>query len=141
MILFTILLNKAIKRNKDDIVESVKMLWHKIKPYLTWHFLLCFGIAWMITNGWSYIFIILGSSLDIRWMLKIGFGYLAFLWLPTTPEKIITIPIACWLVRKIFPNDFKTQELIKGLNKKEKKKIEERNSYASKPIWEVLGWV
>jgi hypothetical protein len=63
------------------------------------------------------------------------------LWLPTTPEKIITIPIACWLVKRIFPKDFKTQELIKGLNKKEKKKIEERNSYASKPIWEVFGWV
>lgn len=116
MILLTILLNKAIRRNKDDIVESVKMLWHKIKPYLTWHFLLCFGIAWMITNGWSYVFIILGKALSIKWMLTIGASYLAFLWLPITPEKVVTIPIAIWFVRKLFPNDFETIKKIKELN-------------------------
>lgn len=110
MITLWILLNKQIRKNKDDFI----WLFNKIKPYLTLHFLLCFGIAWLITNGWCYLFIIFGSTFSIKWMYTIGISYCAFLWLPTTPEKIITIPIACWLVRKLFPNDFHT---IKLLNK------------------------
>lgn len=97
MITFFILLNKQIRKNKDDFI----WLFNKIKPYLTLHFLLCFGIAWMITNGWCYIFIILGSILNLKWMYITGLSYLAFLWLPCTPEKIVTIPIAYWL-SKIF---------------------------------------
>lgn len=111
MLTLWILLNKQIRKNKADFI----ILYSKIKPYLTWHFLLCFGIAWMITNGWSYIFVLLGSVLHIRWMLTIGASYLAFLWLPITPEKVITIPIACWFVRKIFPNDFDTVNRIKKM--------------------------
>ena len=43
-------------------------------------------------------------------------SYLAFLWLPITPEKVVTIPIAIWFVRKLFPNDFETIKKIKELN-------------------------
>jgi len=120
MLTLWILLNKQIRKNKADFI----ILYSKIKPYLTWHFLLCFGIAWMITNGWCYIFIILGSSLSIKWMYTIGVSYLAFLWLPTTPEKIITIPIAYTLVRKLFPNDFHTLKLLNKIKDKENGKNE-----------------
>lgn len=130
------LLVRLWKSLKNDL----KAFYEVIKPYLTWHFVLCFGIAWMITNGWCYIFIVLGGLLHLPTLSKIGWSYLGFLWLPITPEKVVTIPIACWFTRLIFPKDFKTQELIKSLNKKEKKKFEERNPYAPKPIWEVFGW-
>lgn len=83
-----------------------------LKRLLNWRFLICFGIAWMITNGWAYIFISLGTILKIDWMRNIGVGYMALLWMPWTPEKLITIPIAIWLLKKIFPKNY---ELIAEL--------------------------
>lgn len=83
-----------------------------LKRLLNWRFLICFGIAWMITNGWAYIFISLGAILKIDWMRNIGAGYMALLWMPWTPEKLITIPIAIWLLKKIFPKNY---ELIAEL--------------------------
>jgi hypothetical protein len=60
---------------------------------------LSFLIAWMITNGWAYIFIGVGAYLDIKWMSAIGTGYVAFLWLPCTPEKLITVPISVFIYK------------------------------------------
>lgn len=77
-----------------------------LRRLLNWRFLICFGIAWMITNGWAYIFIGLGIILKIDWMRNVGTGYIAFLWMPWTPEKLITIPIAIWLLKKIFPKNY-----------------------------------
>ena len=79
--------------------------------------ILCFFIAWMITNGWSYIFIAIGSLKDIEWMLDVGLAYQAFLWLPITPEKLVTIPIAMWLNLKVF-KDAKTAAALAALKKK-----------------------
>lgn len=70
--------------------------------------LLCFGMGWMITNGWSYIMFGLGTWLGNEWLIGISSAYLAFLWLPVSPEKIVTITIAIWLMKLIFPNDEKT---------------------------------
>lgn len=56
--------------------------------------LLCFGLGWMITNGWSYILLALGTWLKIGWMIAVSGAYLTFLWLPISPEKIITVAIA-----------------------------------------------
>lgn len=106
--LMLILITKHIHKYRYDLYK----LYSKIKPYISLHFLLCFGVAWMITNGWSYLFIILGN----KTMRIIGTSYLAFLWLPTTPEKLITIPIACYLVKHIFPKDFETLKKIKEIN-------------------------
>lgn len=80
--------------------------------------LLTFGIAWMITNGWSYLFVAFGIAFDIKWMLGIGTAYQTFLWLPITPEKIVTVAIAIWLSKKLFPKDIKLQEQIRALNPK-----------------------
>lgn len=92
-----------IKNNYDWYKGILFKCYHKIKPYLTWRILLCFGMAWMITNGWCYIFIFFGSLFHLNWMRNIGLGYLAFLWLPCTPEKLITIPIAIWFHKRLFP--------------------------------------
>lgn len=78
-------------------------------------FLLCFGIAWIITNGWSYILLGLGTYLEIGWMIAVSGTYLTFLWLPISPEKIVTVAIAMILLRWLFPNDTKTLAILKRL--------------------------
>lgn len=98
-------------------------MWKKIKFWIkrlcNWRFLICFGIAWIITNGWAYAFIAIGTGCNIKWMLAVGTSYMAFLWLPITPEKLITIPIAIFLLKILFP---KSKELQRELEE-EKEKI------------------
>ena len=94
--------------NKNNLKKYLKL-------FLSWRFLICFGLAWMITNGWCYIFIFLGNLLKINWMVIVGTSYAAFLFLPFTLEKIITIPIAIWLNSKLFKNNNKTKEKLENL--------------------------
>ena len=101
-----------------------------LKRLCNWRFLICFGLAWMITNGWSYVFIFLGTRLDIKWMSITGTTYLAFLWLPFTPEKLITIPIALWFLKIFFPSD---KSIHEELNKElEQEKISLRKKQNKK---------
>ena len=95
--------------------------------------LLCFGIGWMITNGWSYILLGIGTWLGNEWMIGISSTYLAILWLPVSPEKIITVTIAIWLMKRMFPDDEKTlgtlrQMLasVKSTFRKKKQKHQEK---------------
>ncbi len=83
-------------------------------------FLFCFGIAWMITNGWSYILFGVGTYYGIDWMVAVSGAYLAFLWLPISPEKIVTVLIAMWLLKLLFPNDQKTLGVLKEMYEKYK---------------------
>ena len=94
--------------------------------------LLCFGIAWLITNGWSYILLGIGTYYNIAWMMAVSGAYLAFLWLPISPEKIVTLLIAIGLMKLIFPNDEKTLGALRDLAvkykiKRENKKKEKKN--------------
>lgn len=57
----------------------------------------------MITNGWSYLLLGLGMLFKNGWMIGIASAYLTFLWLPISPEKVVTVAIACFLVRHLFP--------------------------------------
>ena len=75
--------------------------------------LLCVAIAWLITNGWSYILFGVGSYFSIHWMTAVAGAYIAFLWLPISPEKIVTFAIAIALLRLLFPNDQKTLAVLK----------------------------
>ncbi len=84
---------------------------------------LCFGLAWLITNGWSYIFVGIGTYWEIEWMIAVGSGYLAILWLPFTPEKLLTVSIAIGLLRVLFPNDQKTLAVLKRMYKNAKRKV------------------
>ncbi|MGN0754979.1 MAG: hypothetical protein ACI4ME_11030 [Aristaeellaceae bacterium] len=76
--------------------------------------LLCWTIAWLITNGWSYILFGLGTFFEIEWMIAVAGAYLTFLWLPISPEKILTCAIAIALLRWLFPGDQKTLAVLHG---------------------------
>ena len=83
-------------------------------------FLLCFGIAWMITNGWSYVLLGIGTWLEIGWMVAVAGAWLTLLWIPATPEKIITVLIAIGLLRWLFPKDEKTLKVLRDMYAKAK---------------------
>jgi len=88
-----------------------KILWLLLNPRL----LLCLLIAWMITNGWSYIFILVGGFFKIDWMFWIGTAYGGILWFPFTPEKILTVAIAIFLLRVFFPKDEKKLGVLRDM--------------------------
>lgn len=88
--------------------------------------LLCFGLAWIITNGWSYILLAVGTLLGIGWMIAVASAYLAFLWFPFSPEKIATVAITIVLLRWLFPNDQKTLGIMKESYAKLKASLKRR---------------
>lgn len=98
-----------VEKNK---VPLKKRIYKQVKKWLMVilnpRLLLCLFIAWMITNGWSYVLTVIGTLLDIPWMVVTGGAYMSLLWVPFTPEKILTVIIALFLMRLIFPNDKKT---------------------------------
>lgn len=81
---------------------------------------LCMAVAWLITNGWSYILFTVGTLLGIHWMTAVAGAYLAFLWIPFTPEKIFTCAIAIALLRWWFPQDEKTLAVLRRWYEKAK---------------------
>ncbi len=99
-----------------------KILQFVLNPRL----LLCVGIAWMITNGWSYLLFGIGTYLGIGWMIAVGGAYLAFLWLPVSPEKIVTFAIAIALLRWLFPHDQKTLAVLREWYAKAKAVIKKK---------------
>ena len=54
-----------------------------------------------------------GTYFGIGWMTAVAAGYLTFLWLPVSPEKIVTFAIAIGLLRLIFPHDTATLAVLK----------------------------
>lgn len=105
---------------REKIAHWKKKIGHWIKVALEFmlnpRLLLCFGIGWIITNGWSYIFMAVGTACDIPWMVAVSGAYMAFLWFPFTPEKIITIIIAMFLLKVLFPNDQRTLKRLQDLH-------------------------
>lgn len=101
---------------KDKIKKVIRFI---TNPRL----LLCVAIAWLITNGWSYVLFGVGSYFGIHWMTAVAGAYIAFLWLPISPEKIVTFAIAIALLRLLFPNDQKTLAVLKGFYEKAKAAI------------------
>lgn len=104
---------------KQKIKSIIKTI---IQFIINPRFLLCFGIAWLITNGWSYILFGIGTLYDIGWMVAVAGGYLTFLWLPISPEKLVTALIAMGLLKLLFPNDQKTLGVLKSLYERYKAK-------------------
>lgn len=95
---------------KEKIKEKLKKaVLFLLNPRL----LLCAGIAWMITNGWSYVLLGLGTWLEIGWMVAVAGAYLAFLWFPFSPEKIVTFALALALLKLLFPGDEKTLAVLR----------------------------
>ena len=95
---------------------------YKIKKiinfFLNPHLIVCLGIGWFITNGWAYLAILIGIILNQSWIYSIAAAYLTILWIPFTPEKIITVIIAIWLLSKLFPDDVKSLSVLRSLKKK-----------------------
>lgn len=99
-----------MKKKTKKVVEFI------LNPRL----LLCVGIAWMITNGWSYVLLGIGTWLGNQWMIAVAGGYLTLLWIPFTPEKILTAAIAITLLRWLFPKDEKTLKVLRRMYAKAK---------------------
>ena len=118
------------KKSRRERVLAFIRKW--LMFFLNPHLLICFGIAWMITNGWCYLFILFGSVFRIGWMLAVGGGYAALLWLPFTPEKIVTVLISIFLLRLIFPKDQKTLQVLRTEFAEIKKKMTEGKKKKSK---------
>lgn len=108
---------------KKKIKELLKKIIYCI---LNPRFLFCFGIGWIITNGWSYAMFATGMHFGIGWMIAVSSAYLAFLWLPISPEKLVTVTIAMFLLRWLFPNDEKTLGVLRELYATIKGKHNER---------------
>ena len=89
--------------------------------------LFCFGIAWFITNGWSYLLLGVGTLYEIEWAIAVAGAYLAFLWLPVSPEKIVTFAIAILLLRWLFPKDEKTLGVLISLRDRIKSKKNDKD--------------
>lgn len=108
----------------NDLKEKIKY-WLKtiVQFILNPRLLLCFGLAWIITNGWAYITVAIAARLKLEWLAAIAGGYLAALWIPFTPEKIITVIIAIFLLKLLFPNDKKTLKKLHNMKEKAKEEI------------------
>ena len=116
----------------------VKLLQFFLNP----RFLLCFGIGWLITNGWSYILFAMGTFYEIPWMIAVSSAYLTFLWLPISPEKIVTIAIAMFLLKKLFPGDKKTLGVLQQMYASAKAALQlRREKRKAKKIQQNTGCV
>lgn len=114
---------------KSFIEKAKEILKKAIFLVFNPRFLLCFGVGWLITNGWAYIMFALGTYIQSGWMLAVSGAYLTILWIPMSPEKIVTVTIAILLMRKFFPDDEKTLGILRELYEKakiKKKSIEEK---------------
>jgi len=108
----------------DNLKDKIKY-WVKtvLEFILNPRLLLCFGLAWLITNGWAYITAAIAVWLKIEWLAALAGGYLAALWIPFTPEKIITVIISIFLLKLLFPNDKKTLKKLHNMKEKAKQQI------------------
>ncbi len=88
--------------------------------------LFCFVVAWFITNGWSYCLFFIGTYYQIPVLITISSAYLAFLWLPISPEKLLTCTIAIFLLRWLFPNDKNSLGVLRDLLEKTKNAIKSK---------------
>ena len=97
-----------------------KILQFLLNPRL----LVCLAVAWLITNGWSYVMFAFGTYFNIGWMIAVSGAYLAILWLPISPEKIATVAIAIALLRFLFPKDEKTLAVLRNMYHKARSAIQ-----------------
>ena len=84
-----------------------------ISPFLNWRILIIYLPIWFIMSGWTYLFIYLGTSHHVGWMLAAGTFWATILWLPFTPEKLITIPLTLLIyVKWVGHGDPKLEAMV-----------------------------
>lgn len=111
---------KRIVKKTAELAKTA--VWMIINP----RFLFCFALGWMITNGWAYVALGVGMFYEIEWLAAVASGYLAILWIPATPEKLITVTLAIFFLRLFFPRDAKTLGVLKSLLEATKGKVKDR---------------
>lgn len=93
------------------IKRLLRSIWDWSRPYFTLKMVPCLLLAWLITNGWAYVFVIMGPKLGWTWMTVSGTTWIAILWMPWTPEKpLVTIPLALLFYRLIYREKFVKKE-------------------------------
>ena len=102
--------------------KHAKQNWKdKLRPWLRAltnpHLLISLVIAWFITNGWAYCAVGIGWYLDIPALLRIGTVWLGLLWVPGTPEKLLTFGLAMGILRLLFPDDTRTLAMVRSKRK------------------------
>lgn len=124
-------MKELLAKLKDNLTgEKLKQNLKKTLQFIANpRLILCFMIGWLITNGWSYILFGFGTYYEIEWMIALSGAYLAFLWLPISPEKLVTIAIALALLRWLFPHDQKTLAVLRGWYEKAKGAIRTRREH------------
>ncbi len=130
---------QSVKRWKNSVAKLKATAKKWVQLCLNPRFLLCFGIGWMITNGWAYVMLGLGVLLDVGWACTVASAYLTLLWIPMTPEKILSVAIAILLLRKLFPNDEKTLGVLRELFSKAKAEVSERRNRKKTPRGDRQG--
>lgn len=108
----------------------MKRLWTKIKtyisPFLNWRILVIYVPIWFLMSGWTYLFIYLGTRHHVGWMLAAGTFWATVLWLPFTPEKLITIPLTLFIyVKWVGHSDPKLEALM----------VEAKNDWEATKRW------
>ncbi len=107
---------KEIK-NQQKSTLKLKLQGFMQKPWVRAitnpHLLISIGIAWFITNGWSYCALGFGVYFEIAWLRNLGTFWLGLLWLPGTPEKLLTFALAIGILRLLFPDDTRTLTILR----------------------------
>lgn len=101
-------------------MPAKKLLYKLKKFFINPRLMLCLAVSWLITNGWAYAFVFIGTHLNIDWMPKIAAAYLAILWSPLCVEGILTIAISVLLLKIFFPDDRDTLSVLENLSEKYK---------------------
>lgn len=96
-----------MKKKLLKLLKTLKNLF--VNP----HLVICFAIAWIITNGWAYASLVLGTRFGIKWLTVVAGAYIAVLYSPLCAEGILTFIIAIGLMKLLFPKDEKTLRLIR----------------------------
>lgn len=96
----------------------LRSTWDWTRPYLTIKMIPCLVISWVITNGWAYVFVLIGPVIGWSWMTVAGSAWIAILWMPWTLEKpLITIPLACLIYRLIYREKF-VKKVVNDVNRR-----------------------
>lgn len=103
-----------------------KKLWKFLKFFLNWRFLVSFGVAWIITNGYVYIMIGIGMLIKNNALIGVGSSILGVYYLPFFIEKPITFAIAIFICKKLFPKDKKTSEDLQKMLDEEKQELKDK---------------
>jgi hypothetical protein len=67
-----------------------------------------------------------GVYFDIEWMMVVAGAYLTFLWVPISPEKIVTVALAILFLRWFFPNDQKTLAVLVDMKNRLKAAVKKK---------------